>query len=346
MKKNETFRRAEITSAGVIQFRDVTRTKPNPGEVLIKVKSCALCGSDVHSYKGKHPYVSFPCTFGHELSGVVEESGPGIKKVKIGDRVCVEPLITCGMCYYCKMGKYDYCENLKLKYRSGYGGFADYYLADERWVHILPEDISFDEGALMEPLACAVHAVKRADIRSEDSVCIVGDGPIGLMILQVARAAGATEIYMCGLLERNLAVASDLGAIAIGSTRGDPVKEVVGKTARREGVDISFEAVGLSQTFDQALSVVKKGGSSVIIGIFEDQIQSQRLRDAMVREVKVVGTVNYCWDFETAIDLVHGKRVDLKPLITHRFPLEQIEEAMETKLDRSHQAIKVIINPS
>ncbi len=102
MKKNETFRRAEITSAGVIQFRDVTRTKPSPGEVLIEVKSCALCGSDVHSYKRKHPFVSFPCTFGHELSGVVEELGPGIEKVKIGDRVCVEPLITCGMCYYCK----------------------------------------------------------------------------------------------------------------------------------------------------------------------------------------------------------------------------------------------------
>ena len=101
MKKTETFRRAEITSAGVIQFRDVTRTKPNPGEVLIKVKSCALCGSDVHTYKGKHPYVSFPCTFGHELSGVVEELGSSTEKVKIGDRVCVEPLITCGMCYYC-----------------------------------------------------------------------------------------------------------------------------------------------------------------------------------------------------------------------------------------------------
>jgi threonine dehydrogenase-like Zn-dependent dehydrogenase len=346
MKKNETFRRAEITSAGVVQFRELTRTKPNPGEVLIKVKSCALCGSDVHIYKGKHPFVSFPCTFGHELSGVAEELGPDIEGVQVGDGVCVEPLITCGICHYCKRGKYDYCENLRLKYRSGYGGFADYYYADERWVHILPEDISFDEGALMEPLACAVHAVKRADIRSGDSVCIVGDGPIGLMILQVAHAAGATEIYMCGLLERNLAVASDLGAIAINSTARDPVKEVVEKTARREGVDISFEAVGLSQTFDQALSVVKQGGSSVIIGIFEDQIQSQRLRDAMVREIKVVGTVNYCWDFQTAIDLVHRKRVDLKPLITHGFPLERIEEAIETKLNPSHQAIKVMINPS
>jgi L-iditol 2-dehydrogenase len=166
------------------------------------------------------------------------------------------------------------------------------------------------------------------------------------MILQVAHAAGATEIYMCGLLERNLAIASDLGAIAINSTEKDPVNEVIKRTARREGVDISFEAVGLSRTFDQALTVVKKGGSSVIIGIFEEQIQSLRLRDAMVREVKVIGTVNYCWDFQTAIDLVHRKRVDLKPLITHGFPLERIKEAMNTKLSPSHQAIKVMVNPS
>jgi 2-desacetyl-2-hydroxyethyl bacteriochlorophyllide A dehydrogenase len=335
-----------MTSPGTIEFQDVVKKEPDPGEILIKIKSCAICGSDVHIFKGKHPYVSFPCTFGHELAGVVEELGTGVQRITVGDRVCVEPLITCGGCHYCKRAKYDYCENLRLKYRSGDGGFADYYYADQRWVHVLPEEISFNEGALMEPLACAVHAVRRADIRSGDSVCIVGDGPIGLMILQVARASGATESYLCGLLEKNLSIASDLGARAINATRGDPVNEVIKRTARREGVDISFEAVGLSQTFDQALSVVKKGGSSVIIGIFEEQIQSLRLRDAMVREVKVIGTVNYCWDFQTAIDLVNQKKVDLKPLITHRFPLERIKEAMDTKLNPSHQAIKVMVNPS
>jgi len=343
MKKTQTFRRAEIISPGVIEIKEIEKRKPGGKEVLIRIKSSAICGSDMHIYSGKHPYVKLPTTIGHEISGMVEEIGAEVTTVKVGDRVCVEPLITCNKCYYCRRGQYDYCENLRLKYRSGYSGYADYYYADAEWIHPLPENVSFDEGALMEPLACAVHTVRKAGIRLGDSVCIVGDGPVALMLTQLAYAAGAIDLFVLGLEERNLALAKEFGAISLRND-ADAIDEIMKKTYNR-GVNISFEAVGLPQTFEQALSVVSKGGTAVIFGIFEDEFSTKKLIDSMVREVNVIGTSSYNWDFERAIALVSHGRIRLTPLITHRFKLEKVSEAMNLKRNCNEQPLKIILEP-
>lgn len=339
----ETFQRAVITKPGKIVLEDVEKRAPGRKEVRIQVHSSAVCGSDLHIYSGKHPYVKLPTTIGHELAGVVEQIGEGVEKVKAGDRVCVEPLITCGTCCYCLRGQYDYCEELKLKYRSGSSGYGEFYYAEERWVHKLPEDVSFDEGALMEPFACAVHAVMKAKVQICDTVCVVGDGPIALMLAQLARAAGGMRVFVLGLSEKNLAVADGFGCIPLKSGPAG-VEEVLRQTEGR-GVDVSFEAVGVPAIFLQTLEVTRRGGRAVIFGIFKEELRTRALMDAMVKEIEVVGTSSYCWDFERGLALLANGRIDLKPLITHHFPLCQVKEALEIKKDRGESPLKVILHP-
>ena len=338
-----TFRRAIITAPGQIVLENIEKRTPAAGEVLIRIMSSAVCGSDMHIYAGKHPYTKIPTTIGHELSGVVEAVGRDVGTVKVGDRVCVEPLITCGTCYYCGIGRYDYCENLRLKYRSDNSAYADYYYAEEKWIHQLPDNVSFDEGALMEPLATTVHATMIANIKLCDSVCILGDGPIGLLLTQLARVCGATKIFVLGLMERNLQLAEQFGAVAMKSEEAS-IKEILRRTNNR-GVDVVFEAVGIPFTFKQSLSVVKRGGRAVIFGIFEDDFSARPLVDAMVREIEVVGTSSYCWDFQRALELVSGGHVDLKPLITHHYKLADVKKAMDLKSSRQEQPLKIILEP-
>lgn len=339
----ETFKRAVITGPGEIILEEVEKRALGSKEVRIRVRSSAVCGSDLHIYSGRHPYVKLPTTIGHELSGVVEQVGDGVEDVKVGDRVCVEPLITCGTCYYCQRGRYDYCEELKLKYRSGDSGYAEVYHAEERWIHKLPENVSFDEGALMEPFACAVHAVMKAKIQLCDQVCVMGDGPIALMLAQLCREAGGNHVYVLGLSEKNLAVAEGFGCTPLKSGQ-EGVEEVLRRTKGR-GVDVSFEAVGVPDTFLQALAVTKRGGRAVIFGIFEEELRTRALMDAMVKEIEVVGTSSYCWDFQRGLELLETGRIDLKPLITHHFPLSRVKEALEIKKDRGESPLKVILNP-
>lgn len=339
----EMFRRAKIIAPETIVLEEIKKREPAVGEVRIAVKASAVCGSDMHIFSGRHPYVKLPTTIGHELAGVVEAVGPGVENLKLGDRVCVEPLITCGKCWYCQHGRYDYCENLRLKYRSDNSGYADFYYAEERWCHKLPENVSFEEGALMEPLACTVHAAMKANIQLCDSVSVMGDGPIALMLAQLAVASGATHVYVLGLLERNLELARSFGCIPMKSCQ-ESVEEILRQTHGR-GVDVAFEAVGAPVTFNQTIQVVKKGGKAIIFGIFEQDFNARPLVDAMVREVEVIGTSSYCWDFQRGLDLVSTGKIDVKSLISHTLPLADVQKAMTLKRDPSQQPLKIILKP-
>lgn len=339
----EMFREGIISEPGKVVLRQREKRRPGAREALIRIKSSAVCGSDMHIFSGRHPYVSLPTTVGHEVAGIVEETGCEVTAVKVGDRVCVEPLITCGTCFYCRRGRYDYCENLKLKYRTGNSGYADYYYAEEQWIHRLPDEMSFDEGALMEPFACTVHAAMKAKIHLCDSVCVMGDGPIGLMLAQLSLACGATHVYVMGLQEDNLTLAKTFGCIPLVSG-SEGIEEIMRRTEGR-GVDVAFEAVGIPATFNQTMAVTKRGGRAIIFGIFEDEFKTKALVDAMVREIEVVGTSSYCWDFQRGIDLVSAGKVDLKSLITHRFPLAEVQKAMDLKKGAGRQPLKIILEP-
>ncbi|MBI5968269.1 MAG: alcohol dehydrogenase catalytic domain-containing protein [Deltaproteobacteria bacterium] len=340
----EQYPMAVVTAPGRVEFKKRTLPPFGSHDVLLRVKACSICGGDLHIYKGKHPLAPLPMAIGHEISGEVIETGKAVSKVSLGDRVAVEPVITCGTCYFCIRGEYHLCENIGYQYSSGQGGFTPYFVVSENWVHLLPDFISFEEGALFEPLAVAVHACCKAQVELGHSTAIFGAGGIGLFLLQVVKAAGGSEVFIVDLLEHRLKTALSLGAhFSINVAEEDPVERII-KETHGLGVDRSFEAVGVEKTLRQSAESLKKGGICVLIGLFEEPHRVLFPVNLFVqREIQIRGCRGYCWDFQVALELVRDGKVQLKPLISHQLPLSDLRKAFEILLDAKAQANKVII---
>jgi 2-desacetyl-2-hydroxyethyl bacteriochlorophyllide A dehydrogenase len=333
-----------VTAPGKVEF--IKKTLPPLGakDVLLKVKACSICGGDIHLYKGKHPLASLPMAIGHEISGEVAEIGQAVSQVAVGDRVAVEPVITCDSCYFCVRGEYHLCQNIRYQYSAGQGGFAPYFVTPERWVHRLPAFLSYEEGALLEPLAVAVHGVRIAQPGLGYSAAIFGAGGIGLFLLQAVKAAGCGAVFIVDLLEHRLKTALSLGATrAIDASREDPVERIFEETSNL-GVDRSFEAVGLEKTLHQSLYSLKKSGVCVLIGLFEDPLKVHFPVNLFAqREIQIRGCRGYCRDFQSALELIKNRQVRLKPLISHQMPLNDLPRALEMLLDPQGEAKKIVI---
>ena len=193
-----------IESPRQISFKEVALPDPGPREVTIQVKACAICGSDVHVFKGMHPAAPLPAGAGHELSGVVAEMGKEVSRFKVGDRVCMNPMLFCGKCYYCRRSQFNHCVQVTFCYRVGQSGFAQYINRDEDWVYHLPDSLSFEEGAVIEPTATAVHAAQSSGIQLGTKIAVFGAGPIGLQTLQAAKAHGATWAAIVDVVDYRL----------------------------------------------------------------------------------------------------------------------------------------------
>ena len=258
--------------------------------------------------------------------------------------MAVEPVIICEKCYFCLRGEYHLCQNIRYQYSAGQGGFTPYFVASENWVHRLPDFVSYEEGALLEPLAVAVHAARKAQVDLGHSAAIFGAGGIGLFLLQVVKAAGCGSVFIADLLEHRSNTALSLGAsLAINAAREDPVERIL-KETESLGVDRSFEAVGLEKTLQQSALSLKKGGICVLIGLFEDPLDVNFPVNLFAqREIQVRGCRGYCWDFQVALELVKNRQVKLKPLISHRLPLNDLPQAFAILLDPKAQARKVVI---
>jgi len=319
--------------------------RPEPRQDLIQVRRCGICGSDLHAYKGRHPDYIMPLIIGHEFSGDVVEVGDGVTKVEVGDRVCVEPLLTCGECRFCLRGEYNRGVDLKVIGCQTDGAMAEYIAVDERWVYRLPEGMSYEEGAMMEPLAVAVHAVRRAP-RLGDNVLVLGAGTIGLLTLQVARAMGAVNIVVTDLVDWRLELARKLGATEAVNPARESLEEVVEEVTGGVGVDTSFEAVGHEEVLRQALSLTRKGGDVVVIGVYEEPTPRVRIMDIVNKELNVYGSLVYNWDFETAIGLASSGRVDVKPLISDVVEMEEVVEGFKRMLAREEGVVKIQVRVS
>ena len=262
----------------------------------------------------------------------------------MGDRVAVEPVVTCGECYFCLRGEYHLCQNIRYQYSAGQGGFTPYFVAPERWLHRLPDSISYEEGSLLEPLAVAVHAARKADLGLGRSAAIFGAGGIGLFLLQAVKAAGCGKVVISDLLEHRLKTALTLGAsLVVNAGQEDPVERIFKETGGL-GVDRSFEAVGLEKTFQQSAQALKKGGICVLIGLFEDPLNVHFPVNLFVqREIQIRGCRGYCWDFQAGLELIKAGQVQLKPLISHQLPLSDLPKAFDILLDPQSKANKVVI---
>ncbi|MBR4080921.1 MAG: alcohol dehydrogenase catalytic domain-containing protein [Clostridia bacterium] len=331
-----------VTAPGKVEFWQREIAPLQPGEALVRVKSSAICGSDLHIFKGLHPSVKLPVTIGHEFSGVVEALGEDCGTLRPGDRVVLEPAIPCGKCDACLHGAYNFCEKISFSYRNGDGAMATFVRCKASRLFLLPEEIGFDEGALIEPLAVAMHAVRKADVKIGDSVAILGAGAIGVFVAAICAAAGAKTVIVTDLSDARLDKARRFGAThTLNSARCDVVEEIVALTG---GVDKAFECVGIEVTFNQGLRALKKNGLMTAIGIFEHPKITIDASLFVSREIRLQGAQGYCWDFLLAIDI--ARKLPLDEMITHRFPLEQLQQAVETAMDPAAGALKVIVHPN
>jgi len=337
----KTYPMATIAAPGKIEFRELPVHDPAPGEVMIQVQSAAICGSDLHLFKGKHPSVQLPSAVGHELSGVVIEKGVEVTRFKEGDRVTVEPVIACGHCEYCLRGQYHLCSNISFQYRKGQGAFAKYFYAPENRTYKLPDSLSFEEGALIEPLSVAVHAVKKSGIRIGDSAAVFGAGAIGLLVCALVKHAGGSSVFSVDVSDFRLQKAAEMGASQTINNLADDALAVIREGTRGLGVNLAFEAVGREQTLSQALESVRKGGSVTLLGIFEESETRLPVHLFIQREISLAGSQGYAWDFEDAIQLAENGLVPLKNMVTHRFPLEDLQKGFDLLLTPGNQAIKV-----
>lgn len=335
------------TGLGDFQVREVSVPEPDADQVLIRIKASGICGSDLRSWKVAKEEIAGKIT-GHEFAGEVVEVGSNVTNVDVGDRVGVEPLVGCGKCYWCRIGQYNLCPELS-RLRSVFTGFAEYSTGPSSKFYKLPVNVSYDEATLLDCLSVGVHAIHRAKVRLGHTVAVLGDGPIGLATTAVAAAIKA-KVYCIGHHDFRLNIAKTMGATeVINSKEEDPLKIV--ELTGGAGVDVVIETVGRNApTIKQALRIVRRGGVVAIVGSF---LEPQVIDVVSIRrqEKDLIGVSSYAyWDnvpeFSIALDLLARGVIDVKPLITHKFPLEKINEAFETAANRKKsKAIKVLVIP-
>jgi 2-desacetyl-2-hydroxyethyl bacteriochlorophyllide A dehydrogenase len=325
-----------------IRIEDIPTPKIKDDEVLVRVKAVSICGSDVHAYRGVSKRRIPPLIMGHEFSGEIAKLGRTVKGLREGDRVVLEPVLSCGKCALCQRGRSNICENMRLVGLHLSGAFSEYVPIPASKCHALPEAVSFEEASLVEPLAVAVHAVNLAFPEKGEDFGIIGSGAVGLMTLQVVNNSGAEKIFAIDTLEYRLDLARKLGATTtINVVNEDPVKEVLAEG----GVNTVFEAVGHQKTVQQALSMVRKGGKVVIIGMLEAIMELDML-DVTVKEIEIKGSYGYTSnDFKQALTLIAKGNVEVKPLITHVFPLHDIKKGFDMLSQGAENVIKVVLKP-
>jgi 2-desacetyl-2-hydroxyethyl bacteriochlorophyllide A dehydrogenase len=329
-----------------VHIEEAPTPQPGDGEVRLKVAYCGLCGSDLHRFQGSFPQV--PLAAGHEISGVVEAVGPGVSEFEAADRVCVEPILYCGGCRYCRTGHSQLCDQAVFLAVDVPGGFAEYLVVPAYTLLHLPESISLEEGAMIEPLAVAVHAVAQARLQAGDSVCVLGAGTIGLLVLQVARAAGAGRVVVTAKHDHQAEAAKRLGADFVISAANE-VEQEVKRLTDGQGVDVAIVTVGgRAPVGELGMAVVRKRGRVVLLGAFTER-QPIDWQSFIGKEIEVVGSHTYGYnaglrrDFEVALDLVTSGRVDVASLITHHFPLDCMADAYDIALEKRQDLIKALI---
>ncbi len=345
MKKSVKVMKQEVmTAPGKIEFQDVPIPELKQNDVLVKMMRIGICGSDIHVYHGKHPYTDYPITQGHEVSGKIEKTGSNVKNLKLGDKVTILPQVVCNQCYPCTHGKYHICDDLKVMGFQTTGAASEFFKVESEKIVQLPDDMTYEQGAMIEPSAVAVHAVSRGGDISDFNVLVLGAGPIGNLIGQTAKALGAASVMITDLSDFRLEIAKKVGIdYAINPTTQD-LSEEIEKTFGPSKADIILECVGSNDTIDAALNNARKGTDIIVVGVFGDK-PAINLGFVQDRELKLIGTLMYQYnDYIKAIELVNSGKIKLEPLITVHFPFEEYSKAYKYIDDKKDKVMKVFID--
>ena len=339
-------RAAVLHPEGGLELEERPPPEPGPDEVLVSPRLVGICGSDLHYYKEGRIgdwRVQEPHVLGHEFAGVVEKAGPDTETVSPGTPVAVEPIVPCGDCDSCHRGVYNLCPHIRFTGSPHTdGALQDAVVVPARGIHPLPDGMPFSLGALVEPTSIAVHAVRRSGLQPGETVTIIGAGPIGLLILAVCRAYGAGAVYITDIDPGRLAIAESLGATAAIDVRGMETHRIRQHTDPL-GTEIAFEAVGSATTLETAMHLARPSGRVVAVGVNITEHIPFNMMTAQSRETTVIPIYLGRDAFPESIELLASGQIDGEQLISHRFPLEQATEAMDTALNAGAGAVKVMI---
>lgn len=333
-----------MTAPKKILFREVETPKAGKGQVLIKVMNIGVCGSDIHVYHGQHPFTTYPVTQGHEVSGQIVAVGEGVNDFKPGEKVTIQPQIVCTECYPCRHGKYNLCENLKVMGFQATGTASEYFAVDAEKVTLLPEEMSYPEGAMIEPLAVAVHAVRQAGDMQGKKIAVLGAGPIGNLVAQTALGMGAESVMITDISDLRLEKAKECGITHAINTRNDDFGEAMLRVFGQDKADVIYDCAGNNITIGQAIKHARKGSTIILVAVFSGnaQVDLAVLND---HELDLNTSMMYRnEDYLDAIRLVKEKKVKLTPLISKTFSFKDYDKAYQYIDEHRETTMKVIMN--
>lgn len=317
-----------LTAPSQLAVVDFPEPQPADDEVLLRIRACGICGSDIHGWDGssgrRHP----PLIMGHEASGEIVAAGPKVTQWRAGDRVTFDSTIYCGVCRFCQTGQVNLCENRRVvgvsptEYKQ-HGAFAEKLALPARILYRLPDTLPFDQAAMVEPVSIAVHAVQRIKSAKKDTAVVVGSGMIGLLVVQALKWAGARQIIAVDLADNRLALARQLGAThTLNSGNVDVAAEVL-KLTDGLGADVALEVVGLTATVNLAIGVLKRGGSCVLVGNLSPKTQDFPLQAVVTKEITLTGTCGSAGEYPLCLDLIAKGIINVKPMIEAVVPLAE-----------------------
>lgn len=333
-----------MTAPGKIEFHEVPVPEPTENQVLVKIMKIGVCGSDIHVYHGEHPFTSYPVTQGHEVSGEIAKIGSRVQGLKVGQKVTIQPQVVCGECYPCRHGKYNLCEDLKVMGFQTTGVASHYFAVDASKVTPLPEEMSFDEGAMIEPLAVAVHAVNRAGDVKGAKIAVLGAGPIGILVAQAVKGLGADCVMITDVSDLRLKKAKECGVDFCVNTKEQDFGEAMVENFGPDKADVIYDCAGNNITMGQAIRYARKGSTIILVAVFagEAKIDLAVLND---HELDLNTSMMYRnEDYLEAIRLVNEKKVLLLPLISGHFAFQDYLKAYQYIDENRETTMKVIIN--
>lgn len=339
-------RQAVLIEPKHIEFREVeapTAANLKPHQVLVNIKRIGICGSEIHSYHGQHPATFYPVVQGHEYSGTVVACGSDVTVCHKGDNITARPQLVCGECNPCKRGQYNVCEHLRVQAFQADGCAQDYFIVDDDRVVPLPEGMSLDYGAMIEPSAVGAHASNRTDVKGKN-VVVSGAGTIGNLVAQFCKARGAKRVLITDVSDLRLAKARECGIDYTLNVTHTPLKEAVAEVFGEEGYQVGFEVAGVESSIRSLMETIEKGSNIVVVAVFaKDPALSMFYLGE--HELRLVGSMMYRHeDYQTAIDYVSKGIVNLEPLVSNRFAFEEYDEAYKFIDAHRETSMKVIID--
>lgn len=333
-----------MTAPREIRFDRVPVPQPGPGQVLVKIKRIGICGSDIHVYHGKHPYTKYPVTQGHEVSGRIAAVGEGVTGFRVGQKVTIEPQVFCGKCHPCTHGKYNLCESLKVMGFQTTGTASEYFAVDQSKIDVLPEAMDYNEGAMIEPLAVTVHAAKRAGDVKGLNVCVLGCGPIGILLIQSLKAFGAAKVLATDVSDYRLELAKQCGADVTINTKNAEFGRAMLDAFGPDKADIIYDCAGNDITMDQAIQNARKGSTIILVAVYAGLAHCDlaKLNDS---ELDLNTTMMYRHeDYVDAIRLVGEGKIQLQPLMSKHFAFQDYLAAYEYIDNNRETTMKVIVD--